>query len=250
MNALSAFLLVVLVMGVVGYALSRLAGPAKRSSTSDHDQLKETSSNRTSAGENAITHTSTDNNLNTGTNAMNGIAGHSATGPNDQPSGTEQGGSGIKNQHDDIAIAELIEEVNRRLPQTQCAQCGHPGCRPYAQAIIEDHAPINQCPPGGEALIKELADFLGTDSIPLDSNKGETKPSQIAVILEDDCIGCALCIAACPVDAIVGASRYMHTVIASHCTGCELCLPPCPVDCIELRPAELPIHRWQWPKPA
>lgn len=144
---------------------------------------------------------------------------------------------------------QLIEEINRRLPQTQCAQCGHPGCRPYAEAIIRQQSPINQCPPGGEALIEELASLLGVDAIPLDEEKGQTKPAQVAVIIEPDCIGCALCLAACPVDAIVGASRYMHTVIADQCTGCELCLPPCPVDCIELQAAEQPLHRWQWPKP-
>ena len=143
----------------------------------------------------------------------------------------------------------LIEKVNRCLPQTQCAQCGYPGCRPYAQAIINDNTPINQCPPGGESLIVELASLLGTEPLPLDNEKGETKPAQVALIVERDCIGCALCIAACPVDAIVGASRYMHTVIAEHCTGCELCLPPCPVDCIELHAAAQPLQRWQWPKP-
>lgn len=143
----------------------------------------------------------------------------------------------------------LIEEINRRLPQTQCAQCGYPGCRPYATAIINDNAPINQCPPGGDSLIEELAVFLGTDTLPLDNIRGETKPEQLAVIIEPDCIGCTLCIVACPVDAIVGASRQMHTVIADLCTGCELCLPPCPVDCIELRTVEIPLHRWQWPKP-
>ncbi|MFK8080124.1 MAG: electron transport complex subunit RsxB [Granulosicoccus sp.] len=152
--------------------------------------------------------------------------------------------------HDESANETLIEEVNRRLPQTQCAQCGHPGCRPYATAIINDSAPINQCPPGGEALIEELAILLGTQALPLDSDKGQTKPAQVALIVEPDCIGCTLCIAACPVDAIVGASRLMHTVIADQCTGCELCLPPCPVDCIELLTLEMPLHRWQWPKPS
>ncbi len=145
---------------------------------------------------------------------------------------------------------QLVEEVNRRLPQTQCAQCGHPGCRPYAEAIIRDNAPLNQCPPGGDALIVDLATLLGCDALPLDSNRGQTKPVQVAVIVEPDCIGCTLCIAACPVDAIVGAQKHMHTVIASQCTGCELCLPPCPVDCIELIAADTPLHRWQWPKPA
>jgi electron transport complex protein RnfB len=144
---------------------------------------------------------------------------------------------------------QLIEEINRRLPQTQCAQCDYPGCRPYAEAIIKSNVAINRCPPGGQALIEELADLLGTQAIALDSNKEKTKPAQIAFIVEPDCIGCALCLPACPVDAIVGAPRFMHTVITEQCTGCELCLPPCPVDCIELHTVEQPLHRWQWPRP-
>ena len=146
--------------------------------------------------------------------------------------------------------SQLIETVNNKLPQTQCAQCGYPGCRPYATAIINDDVPINQCPPGGEALIKDLALFLGKEAIPLDTVFGENKPAQVAYIDEAACIGCILCIAACPVDAIVGASRLMHTVISDQCTGCELCIPPCPVDCIELIAEPITLHRWQWPKPA
>jgi len=145
---------------------------------------------------------------------------------------------------------QLIERVNAYLPQTQCAQCGHPGCRPYAMAIINDEAPINQCPPGGEALIHELADLLGKEFLPLDAERGETKAPQVALIDEPLCIGCTLCIAACPVDAIVGASKLMHTVVIDQCTGCELCLPPCPVDCISLVPADDTLAHWHWPKPA
>ena len=148
------------------------------------------------------------------------------------------------------SLDELIEAVNEKLPQTQCAQCGYPGCRPYASAIIENDVPINQCPPGGVALIQELSEFLGKEAIAPDPERGVQKPEQVAVIIEPDCIGCTLCIAACPVDAIVGASRYMHTVISDHCTGCELCLPPCPVDCIELVPTEQPLTQWHWSKPA
>lgn len=144
----------------------------------------------------------------------------------------------------------LIDKVNAKLPQTQCAQCGYPGCRPYAQAIVTESVPINRCPPGGDALINDLADFLGTEVTPLDNNQGHNKPAQVAIIDEADCIGCTLCIAACPVDAIIGASRYMHTVMADQCTGCELCLPPCPVDCIELIPVEAPLSQWLWPRPA
>lgn len=130
----------------------------------------------------------------------------------------------------------LSDSINQLLPQTQCAQCGYPGCRPYADAIAADEAPINQCPPGGTQTIEQLASLLGRDVIPLNATFGETKPAQVAFIDEAACIGCTLCIHACPVDAIVGAGKFMHTVIAAECTGCELCLPPCPVDCISLHP--------------
>jgi electron transport complex protein RnfB len=131
----------------------------------------------------------------------------------------------------------LVEQIDALLPQTQCAQCGYPGCRPYAQAIANDSAPINQCPPGGEDTIAALASLLGREVVALNTEFGEEKPPALAYIVEADCIGCTLCIQACPVDAIVGSTKLMHTVIAEHCTGCELCIPPCPVDCIELRPA-------------
>jgi len=134
----------------------------------------------------------------------------------------------------------LVAQIDRLLPQTQCAQCGYPGCQPYAQAIASGSAAINQCPPGGEETIERLADLLGKPVIPLNTEFGESKPVQLAVIREAECIGCTLCIQACPVDAIIGASRYMHTVVADYCTGCELCLPPCPVDCIDLVPAQAP----------
>ncbi len=127
----------------------------------------------------------------------------------------------------------VVEQINRLLPQTQCAQCGYPGCKPYAQAIAGGAA-INRCPPGGETTIIALADLLGRDALPPDPECGEPGIMQVAAIREDECIGCTLCIAACPVDAIFGAPQLMHTVIESECTGCELCLPPCPVDCIDL----------------
>ncbi len=128
---------------------------------------------------------------------------------------------------------QVINAINDCLPQTQCAQCGHPGCLPYAQAIAAGE-PINRCPPGGTATIDALADLLGVEPLPLDPEFGLEAPKRVAVIREPECIGCTLCIQACPVDAIVGAQQYMHSVIPDVCTGCDLCLPPCPVDCIDM----------------
>lgn len=130
--------------------------------------------------------------------------------------------------------SSLVEEINHLLPQTQCAQCGYPGCRPYAEALASGEADIDQCPPGGSEGIEALATLLDRPVIPLNPDYGEEKPPALAIIRESECIGCTLCIKACPVDAIVGAPKLMHTIIADHCTGCELCLPPCPVDCIDL----------------
>lgn len=126
------------------------------------------------------------------------------------------------------------EDINALLPQTQCGQCDYAGCRPYADAIAAGLADINQCPPGGEAGIRALAMLLGTDPKPLNTQHGEHKPDSVVIIREAECIGCTKCIQACPVDAIVGASKLMHTVLADHCTGCNLCIPPCPVDCIDI----------------
>jgi electron transport complex protein RnfB len=128
----------------------------------------------------------------------------------------------------------LVEQIDALLPQTQCGQCRFPGCRPYAAAIAAGTADIDCCPPGGEDTVRALARLLDREPRPVDPQYGPTKPRQVALIDEDRCIGCALCLPACPVDAIVGAPRLMHTVIAAQCTGCELCLPPCPVDCIAL----------------
>jgi len=127
-----------------------------------------------------------------------------------------------------------IEQVNRLLPQTQCGQCGYAGCRPYAEAIIDEHVALNRCPPGGEATIFALSDLLNRAPAPPDPSCGTHQPPSVAIIDEDACIGCALCLQACPVDAILGARRYMHTVIEPECTGCELCVSPCPVDCIRM----------------
>lgn len=126
----------------------------------------------------------------------------------------------------------LVGQVNDLLPQTQCAQCGYPGCRPYAAAVVDGSATINLCPPGGDDTIRRLARLLGKEAIPLATS---VVPS-VAVIDEPACIGCFHCRNACPVDAIVGAHHFMHTVIESECTGCELCVAPCPVDCITMRP--------------
>ena len=128
--------------------------------------------------------------------------------------------------------SDIVEQVNELLPQTQCAQCGYPGCRPYAEAVVDGSAPINLCPPGGDATVRRLARLLGKESQPLAAATVEA----IAVIDEAACIGCFHCRNACPVDAIIGAPQFMHTVITDECTGCELCVAPCPVDCITMRP--------------
>ena len=144
----------------------------------------------------------------------------------------------------------LSDQVDSLLPQTQCGQCSYAGCRPYAEAIAKGEAPINKCPPGGETTILALADLLDVEPMELDE-EAEAAPDtpEVAVIIEKDCIGCTLCIQACPVDAIVGAAKLMHTVIESECTGCELCLPPCPVDCIIMEPVKKTPTSWKWIEP-
>ncbi len=132
--------------------------------------------------------------------------------------------------------AGLVQALDDALPQTQCTRCGYPDCRSYAQAIAAGEAEINQCPPGGGEGIARLAALTGRPALPLNPVNGIEAPRQLAVIDEAWCIGCTLCLNACPVDAIVGGPKGMHTVIAAECTGCELCLPPCPVDCIALVP--------------
>ncbi|WP_083004622.1 electron transport complex subunit RsxB [Halomonas sp. GT] len=136
----------------------------------------------------------------------------------------------------------LVEQIDALLPQTQCGQCGYPGCRPYAEAINQGDA-LNKCPPGGEATIHALADLLGREPVPLD---GEAAAEDtVAFIREAECIGCTKCIQACPVDAIIGAAKQMHTVIEDECTGCDLCVAPCPVDCIDMLPRSKPLNQWQ-----
>lgn len=133
--------------------------------------------------------------------------------------------------------AEIADAVDALLPQTQCTRCGYARCRPYAEAIARGESDINHCPPGGATTIAALSRLTGRAPLPLDPVNGAEGPHQIAVIDESRCIGCAKCLPPCPVDAIVGAPRFMHTVVAALCTGCELCVAPCPVDCIAMRVA-------------
>lgn len=144
----------------------------------------------------------------------------------------------------------IVDSIESFLPQTQCGQCGYAGCRPYAEAIANETADINQCPPGGELTINQLADLLGKDSKPLNPENGQASAPSVALIVETECIGCTLCIQACPVDAIVGAAKAMHTVISQECTGCELCVEPCPEDCILMLPQLETVNTWKWPRPA
>ncbi len=143
----------------------------------------------------------------------------------------------------------LADQINQILPQTQCGQCGYPGCKPYATAIADGDA-INKCPPGGQETIDALADLLDVESMTLDAEHGEEKAPKVAYIREEDCIGCTKCIQACPVDAILGAAKLMHTVIADECTGCDLCLDPCPVDCIDMIERKTGIQHWRWELPS
>ncbi|MDC9727557.1 MAG: electron transport complex subunit RsxB [Candidatus Thioglobus sp.] len=129
----------------------------------------------------------------------------------------------------------LVDQIDSILPQTQCGQCDFPGCRPYAQALAKGEAQINQCPPGGQEGADALAELLDVEPLELNAEHGETKPDHVVYVDEKLCIGCTLCIQACPVDAFVGSSKVMTTVIARECTGCDLCIPVCPVDCIYVK---------------
>ncbi|HET8707062.1 MAG TPA: electron transport complex subunit RsxB [Pseudomonadales bacterium] len=139
------------------------------------------------------------------------------------------GGAAVK-----LAVSgdPVVEKIDLLLPQTQCGQCGYPGCKPYAEAVANGDA-LNKCIPGGQSTVIALAELLGREALPLD---GEEPVKKVAFIREDECIGCTKCIQACPVDAIIGAAKQMHTVIADACTGCDLCVEPCPVDCIDMLP--------------
>lgn len=142
----------------------------------------------------------------------------------------------------------IVDQIDSLLPQTQCGQCGYPGCRPYAEAIAEGDV-INKCPPGGQSTVDALADLLDVEPMEIDSEEGADPIKKIAYIREDECIGCTKCIQACPVDAILGAAKQMHTVIKSECTGCDLCVEPCPVDCIDMLPIETTLNTWKWDVP-
>ncbi len=144
----------------------------------------------------------------------------------------------------------IVDQIDTILPQTQCGQCGYPGCRPYAQAIVNGDA-INKCPPGGQSTINALANLLDVEAPTLDAEHGtEAEVKTVAFIREAECIGCTKCIQACPMDAILGAAKQMHTVIADECTGCDLCVEPCPVDCIDMIPVETSIKTWTWDLPS
>lgn len=143
----------------------------------------------------------------------------------------------------------IVDQIDTLLPQTQCGQCGYPGCRPYAQAIADGDA-INKCPPGGQGTVNNIADLLDVEAPTLDVEEGvEAEVKQVAYIREDECIGCTKCIQACPMDAILGAAKQMHTIIADECTGCDLCVEPCPVDCIDMIPVETTVRSWSWELP-
>lgn len=143
----------------------------------------------------------------------------------------------------------IVDQLDALLPQTQCGQCGHPGCRPYAEGIANGEQ-INKCPPGGQATINAIASLLDIEAPSLDEEHGhEAELKTVAFIREDECIGCTKCIQACPVDAILGAAKQMHTVIVDECTGCDLCVEPCPVDCIDMLTVVPTVSDWHWSKP-
>lgn len=141
----------------------------------------------------------------------------------------------------------IVDKIDAILPQSQCGQCGYPGCRPYAEAVGNQGEHINRCAPGGEAVMQKIATLLNVDPQPVGGDDAVPEPVRmLAVIDENNCIGCTKCIQACPVDAILGATRAMHTVMSDLCTGCNLCVDPCPTRCIELRPVATTTENWKW----
>ncbi|MBD1228280.1 electron transport complex subunit RsxB [Xenorhabdus griffiniae] len=141
----------------------------------------------------------------------------------------------------------IVENIDNLLPQSQCGQCGYPGCRPYAEAVANNGEMINKCAPGGEQAMLKISELLGVDPQPLDGDDSVQNPARkVAFIDEENCIGCTKCIQACPVDAIIGANRAMHTVVEDLCTGCDLCVAPCPTDCITMIPVATTTSNWKW----
>ena len=149
----------------------------------------------------------------------------------------------------DNTLSEKVDAIDSLLPQTQCGKCNYTGCRPYAEAIATGRADIYQCPPGGEATVQAIAQLMGQETRPSARAMEQENVQTVALIDEDLCIGCVKCIKACPVDAIIGARGFMHTVIKKYCTGCELCIPACPVDCISMVPLRIKTTQWVWSKP-
>ncbi|GKT11582.1 MAG: Na+-translocating ferredoxin:NAD+ oxidoreductase subunit B [Thiomicrorhabdus sp.] len=143
----------------------------------------------------------------------------------------------------------IAEQIDKVLPQTQCGQCGFPGCKPYAEALSKEETEVNLCTPGGNEVMILISEITGLEPKEMDAEDTEVKPKETAYIDEDVCIGCVLCIKECPVDAILGATKLMHTVIQDECTGCEKCVPVCPVDCIDMLPAKSSVENWAWPDP-
>lgn len=144
----------------------------------------------------------------------------------------------------------ITEKINELLPQSQCGKCGYPGCLPYAEAVAKGETAINLCSPGGESTMVNISVVMGLEPLAMDETAAADSQRKVAVIDEAVCIGCTVCIKACPVDAILGATKQMHTVIAEECTGCDKCIEPCPVDCIVMVPLEQDVNTWLWPFPA